>query len=101
MMSGIEGRVCPWIGCGETIVRRKGIDPERDYGWVCNGCGEFFASIEEYHTKLKKENEWAESWFKWGKDQSQELSRPQGIETRPEEVGVELEEEEIAATPSV
>jgi hypothetical protein len=56
--------VCPWTGCGGSI-RKISTGLEHDNGWVCNICGEFFASTEDYQAKLRKENEWAEAWINW------------------------------------
>ena len=73
-MTSLEGMVCPWVGCGGTLTRistKEGREP-RD-GWICNSCGEFFASTAEYESKLRTENEWARAWIEWNQaDRSEE-----------------------------
>jgi hypothetical protein len=97
-MSDLDSLVCPWVGCGGTIHRRPG--EVYSGGWVCDMCGEFFTSPEDYRAKLHKENEWAEAWIRSaeekeeglaaGADQAERLS----VEEGPEEIIVEETMEE-------
>ena len=94
-MNNLDGTVCPWIGCGGTIVRQNKSNPEYTQEWVCSICGELFSSPEDYESKLHKENDWAEAWIKWGEEKKQtDLEKPEEIE----EVIVEADElEEVGA----
>ncbi len=84
--------VCPWIGCGGTI-RKTSIEAQYGQGWVCNTCGEFFASPEDYQAKLKKENEWAEAWITWSEEKMQEE-----VEAKPPEAQTFVVEEQTEET---
>ena len=101
-MSYLESMVCPWTGCGGTI-RRTSTGLEHDNGWVCNMCGEFFASTEDYQAKLRKENEWAEAWFNWSEERKHgtmeiELEEIEKVDTEHgiEEISVEEDVEQVA-----
>jgi hypothetical protein len=111
-MSSLESMVCPWVGCGGTIHRRLG--DAYGGGWVCDMCGEFFTSPEDYKAKLHKENEWAEAWIRQadekkkglvaGTEQVERLSVDEGLEEilvggEMEETGSEEEIEKISVAP--
>jgi len=72
----LENMVCPWIGCGGTIVRKDIANPERVHTWACNSCGEVFSSVEDYQSKLKGENDWAQGWIDWA-DAKQRAEKPE------------------------
>jgi len=97
-MSYLESMVCPWTGCGGTI-RKISTGLEHDNGWVCNVCGEFFASAEDYQAKLRKENEWAEAWINWSEEREHE-SRGIVLE-ETEKVGTERDIEKISVEEDV
>jgi hypothetical protein len=68
-------------------------------------CGEFFASMEDYQAKLRKENEWAEAWIDWGakrKHESSEIDLEEtekvGTEHDIEKISVEEEIDQVAVT---
>ena len=62
-------------------------------------CGEFFASAEDYQVKLRKENEWAEAWFKWSEERKYEGMEIEQEET--EKVIADHELEEISAEDEI
>jgi ribosomal protein L37AE/L43A len=95
-MSILENRVCPWIGCGGTILRKESRNPEAGGIWVCDCCGESFASLDDYKQKLEKENSWAESWIEWGRH-----SRTVKSAATEEGFVVESEEKEIIEPEAV
>jgi hypothetical protein len=67
-MKNLRSKVCPWVGCGGTIVS---VDHEArlaETGWVCNACGEVFGSIADYEEKLQRETSWARAWMDWSHD---------------------------------
>ena len=74
---------------------------ENDDGWVCNMCGEFFASTEDFQAKLLKENEWAEAWIHWSEEKHENMETKRegaekfGMEHDIEEIGVEEEKEQV------
>jgi len=82
--------VCTWTGCGGTI-RKTSTGLEHDNEWVCNMCGEFFASTEDYQAKLRIENEWVIAWFNWSEEREYE-SRGIGLEeTEKVDTGNDIE----------
>ena len=96
-MPNPENMVCPWIGCGGTIIRRTSFDPDIGQGWVCNTCGELFLSPDDYDAKLRKENQWAEAWINWAdvtdKESPDQLEVEKGISIAAhDELPVEEEE---------
>ena len=59
--------------------------------------------MEDYQAKLRKENEWAEAWFKWSEEKKrenmetmQEETEKFGTEHDIEEISVEEEIEQVA-----
>lgn len=94
-MSRLESVVCPWVGCGGTI-REASANLEYSRGWVCDTCGEFFASPEGYQTKLENENEWAEAWIRWSEEKDQEGVEPEPV--KPDRLSVEEEVVEVVDT---
>ena len=87
-MGELEGRVCPWIGCGGTIVRKETANTELFGGWVCGCCGEPFKSVDEYKDKVRRETRWAEAWSEWS-DHDIEPIQQAGTAESEEPVGAE------------
>jgi hypothetical protein len=94
-MYNLESMICPWVGCGGTIVGKAASGPEGTSGWSCDTCGEFFTSPEDYQSKLRTENEWAQTWLKWGKEnQSANMEIESGLDA------VGLEADQVPAEPT-
>jgi hypothetical protein len=73
----LEGRICPWVGCGGTIVSANHGTRRTEDEWICNVCGEIFVSLEGYKDKLQKESTWAKAWIEWSQE------HPTAPETSP------------------
>ena len=65
-----KGRICPWVGCGGTIVSADRGTAQGEAQWACNVCGEMFVSLEGYREKLRKESDWAKTWIEWSHEQA-------------------------------
>jgi hypothetical protein len=64
-VKNLEGKICPWVGCGGTIKGTGYSIPKSGNRWCCDMCGEPFKSFEDYERKINEENDWAMSWIDW------------------------------------
>ncbi len=83
-MPRLENMVCPWIGCGGTILGKNPAFIDGNREWICNVCGTKFVSMEDYQEKLKRESEWAEAWCRWVEEDGAEEAEAPSLEIEVE-----------------